>query len=1337
MSNPDSYYQNLEQKVAAQDIQLAAVQATLEQRNAELAVINGIQQGLASQVDMQVIYDFVGDKIREIFDAQAIFITRYDAATDLGHYYYLVEKGQRFYPAPFTPGPIGQEMRRTLQPMLMRNPADFVRYESGTIPGTAPVQSAVYVPLVAAGQLTGSISLQNLDRENAFSESDVRLLMTIASSMGVALENARLFAETKRLLAETEQRNAELAIINSVGQGLAKELDFQAIIDLVGDKIRDIFRAPVVGIQLYDPATNYISYPYTFEDGARFQFPSRPLGAGFTGHIIRTGQPLIIHHDMEQKMSELGSITFPGTAMHQSYAGVPISSGSQVTGVIALEDAQPNAFPETAVNLLTTLASNLGVALQNARLFAETKRLLAETEQRATELATVNRISQAIASELEPDALIQLVGDQIRQAFEADVAYVALLDRQTTLIHFPYSYGESFTAFPLGEGLTSKIIESGEPLLINREIGARRAELGASLVGREAKSYLGVPILIGKQAVGALSVQSLKTEGRFDEDDVRLLTTLAANVGTALHNAQLYREAERRAGEMAALTEIGREISSTLDMQTVLERITRNAREMLTGETSAVFMLEPDGQTLRPIAAIGKIADAVMAYRPRLGAGLIGAITQNGVAEIVQDALQDPRSMHLAGTSYNEEGEKLMVAPLMAGVQRVGAMAIWRGNRDRIFTPDELEFLIGLSRQAAIAIQNARLFNEIQQQREYFESVVQTSPVAIVLVDPYQNVVSWNPAAEKLFGYSRQEAVGRNLDDLVANDPEIRTSAERFTPQSYRGQTHHAITRRTRQDGTLIDVELFGEIIQLSGRIVGGFAIYHDITEIQRARQAAEDANKAKSNFLANMSHELRTPLNAIIGYSEMLTEEAEGIGQERLVPDLRKINIAGKHLLDLINAILDLSKIEAGRMELYLETFDIARMVNDVAVVIQPLVAKNDNRLQVRVAGDVGMMHADLTKVRQSLFNLLSNACKFTEHGTVIVEVAREQREGADWVTFRVTDTGIGLTPAQKARLFQEFTQADTSTARKYGGTGLGLALSRRFCTMMGGEITVESEPGRGSVFTILLPPEVRPQIQDPPIEIPPTLPNTQKVVVIDDDSGARELLQRLLRTEGFSVLTAAGGEEGLRLIQAVRPDVITLDVMMPGMDGWAVLAQLKSNSVTASIPVIMVTILDDQNLGYALGVADYITKPVDRERLIAVLSRFRRDPAANSVLIVDDDSAVRELFRRILEKEGWALREAGNGRAGLEQVADKTPDLILLDLMMPEMDGFEFVDELRKNPAWRSLPIVIITAKEITPQDRERLNGYVARILEKGTYSHEELVAQVRQVMAWSQKG
>jgi Signal transduction histidine kinase len=511
----------------------------------------------------------------------------------------------------------------------------------------------------------------------------------------------------------------------------------------------------------------------------------------------------------------------------------------------------------------------------------------------------------------------------------------------------------------------------------------------------------------------------------------------------------------------------------------------------------------------------------------------------------------------------------------------------------------------------------------------------------------------------------------------------------------------------------------------------------HQINEqLVESEQRARAGTQAKSQFLANMSHELRTPLNAIIGYSEMLQEEAEDSGQDAFIPDLKKINRAGRHLLDLINEVLDLSKIEAGKMELYLETFSIADLVEDASVTVQVAAQKNSNTLEVVCPTDIGSMRADMTKVRQSISNLLSNAAKFTENGKITVEAAAENGGAGEWVIFRVSDTGIGMTPQQQARVFEAFSQADASTMRNFGGTGLGLAITKTFCQMMGGDVQVTSEVGKGSTFTIRLPREVRDPAFTEEDNVKPEAPvssaPTKTVLIIDDEADTREVLERFLTRKGFQVHCAANGREGLRLANELHPAAITLDVMMPGMNGWAVLSQLKSNPATADIPVIMLTIVDDKKLGYGLGATDYMIKPVDRERLSQILQRFRNLPSPRAALVVDDEEPARKMLSQVLAQEGWSVLQAENGLVALEKMTERRPDLILLDLLMPGMNGYEFVAELHKRIEWASIPIIVITAAEMTKEDRARLEGYVQRVLPKRALTEEQLLMEIRDLIS-----
>ena len=619
------------------------------------------------------------------------------------------------------------------------------------------------------------------------------------------------------------------------------------------------------------------------------------------------------------------------------------------------------------------------------------------------------------------------------------------------------------------------------------------------------------------------------------------------------------------------------------------------------------------------------------------------------------------------------------------------------------------------------------------------------------LYDAEDKIVVCNTRYKEMFSYGRDTAVaGTPFETIATNTLKHGLIQDaQSDPQRWLAER---LARHRNPRGPHVQHRSDGRWVRVSERKTtngGVVATYADITELKQreaelaglvhelevARDAAQEASRTKSSFLANMSHELRTPLNAIIGVTEMLQEDAREFNRDDEIESLDRVQRAARHLLALINDILDLSKIEAGKMDLVLESFPIATLIDDVVRTVELIASKNDNRIVVNCPDTIGSMYTDQIRVRQALMNLVSNASKFTSNGTVTVSAARERTADGERVEFAVTDTGIGMSPDQLAKLFQEFSQADSSTTRKYGGTGLGLAISRRFCQMMGGDISVESELGRGSKFVITLPVHVgdieKPARMPEPARLRATRSSQQAplILIVDDDPTVREVVGRYLEREGFMVAEADGGREGLRLARELNPAAITLDITMPDLDGWTVLAAIKGDPTLADIPVILLTILDEKNRGFALGASEYLVKPVDRDKLVRVLRQLST-PSGGSILVVDDDQMSRVGLRNALQHAGWQVVEADNGQIALTRLNEARPIAILLDLMMPEMDGFEFIDEVRQHEDWREIPIIVITARDVTAEDRARLNGRVESVIRKGR--RDDMLRQVCLVLA-----
>lgn len=789
--------------------------------------------------------------------------------------------------------------------------------------------------------------------------------------------------------------------------------------------------------------------------------------------------------------------------------------------------------------------------------------------------------------------------------------------------------------------------------------------------------------------------------------------------------AYAYREA------LAAQDRVAAGSQAALQSEFVLSSV-KDAETALRG-----YLLTGDETFLQPwTEASARLPEQIARLRDHVGRAAVGQaelrILQQHTAErlaLIDRSIELRRGGDAAGALApirSSEGKRAMdllraeVANFQDAVGR--ELGMLRSRQD------DLQWLQSVALLTSVAASLFLGWHSLVRQRSEeaawlrLRSVLTNSPVGLAFLAPDLTFREINPALALMGGSDAGELVGKPVSA--------------FAPLALSGRLTELLRAVVNEGRVFSDVEIAAKD-QVSGepRIFqaslfplqgeGAGLIVNDITrrkrdeaELALAKQAAEDANLAKSQFIANMSHELRTPLSAVIGYAEMLEEELED--QKGVLGDLHKISANARHLLTLINDVLDLSKIEAGRMEVHPETFDVSKLIVDAAGTVQALVAKKGNRLAIMKSGDLGDMHSDVVKIRQCLLNLLSNAAKFTENGTITLSSSRSDPGPEAEVVFQVSDTGIGMTREQLDKLFQRFTQADASTTRRYGGSGLGLAITRALARMLGGDIAVESEPGKGSTFTLRLPASVltpRSQADQPGDPAKEQVPEhlvaadaiRDTILVIDDDPHARELLSRFLLKEGFAVRTAVDGATGLALARLLKPRAILLDVMMPHVDGWAALSNLKADPVLDDIPVIMVSIVQERGLGLSLGAADYITKPVEWARLRAVLDRYRTE-TAGSALLISSDARTRSLVEQLARKEGWELFAVS---AIAELPAGRRPDLILVDLEHSP-NGVNDLRALRRQDGWRDVPVIILCASELEAEDRRRLNGMAREVIE-----------------------
>ena len=1145
------------------------------------------------------------------------------------------------------------------------------------------------------------------------------LVKQVADQLSLALENARLFQEAQR-------RAKEMTALAEVAREISATLELQGVLERIAHLAMEILNAATSAVYVPDPDFKaLIAITAIGTETDEIKNDPLTIGEGILGSVALKKVAAIANGASNNP----NAITIKGTENrpYEHLMAAPILSQNQLSGLLVVwRVGEEQDFIDTELEFLESLAQQASIAVENARLFEETKR-------RSEELASLNEIISAASQTMDMKSILETVMKKVLEISSFDGGLITVFNetrgklergvRIGMLGKSPEDPAQGFEGslcehvYKSGKAMVIQDISTGTPEGINV-----RGDVETGLHG-----YIGIPIESKGRTLGTLCIFRYKNEP-IPENIVGLVSTIGGQLGFTIENARLFDES-------------------------------RKFRLGLERSADAVFMTDVEGTIVYANPSFEKVygfpLDEVIGANPRIIKSgvipqeqykyfwetLLNKGTMSG--EIINKS-KDGRLIPINGTNspiLDEDGNILGFLAIHSDIteQKEYEESLSRRN-EYLAASAEIGKLVTSTLDLNAIFE--RSVNLVVERFGYYHA-------AIFIIDEsgfnaYLQEAT-GAAGKKLKERNHYLPVGskstvgeatRSGEVVVVNNTALASSLHKPNPLLPETKAETAIPLRisNRIIGALdiqsTEIDAFSEddiaILQLlTDQIAVGIDNARSYNMAQQAVEEMREVDRLKSQFLANMSHELRTPLNSIIGFARVILKGIDGPTTELQQQDLTAIFNSGQHLLGLINDILDLSRIEAGKMELTFDEVNIADLVSSVMSTAAGLVKDKPIKLKPEMAENLPLVRADAMRVRQVLINFLSNAAKFTEEGEIVVKAYLEELDkGQPAVTISVTDTGPGIAEEDQVKLFQPFSQVDASLTRKVGGSGLGLSICHHLIQMHNGRIGVNSAPGKGSTFYFSIPvAQGKPQDEQE---------SGRVILAIDDDPQIISLYKRYLEPKGFQVIGLSDPAKAKERVKELKPFAITLDIMMPGYDGWQVLTDLKSSSETRDVPVVVCSIVEDEEKGFSLGAADYLVKPILEEDLLSALDRLNGDGSIREVLVIDDDPNDLRLLGKMLAEQGkYKAILAEGGPAGWNSIKSKSPHAIVLDLFMPEMDGFTILEQLRKDENLRDIPVIVITGADLTSEQQKQLESLGQRLLQKSSLREKDLISIIENTL------